>query len=65
MNVVQWPPMKQYERGLITLDELVEMDPSLDAVWVSEQWRLIEEAYQRYARLGVSGREYGLEIEGL
>jgi len=38
-----WTPMEQYEKGLISLDELVEKDPMVDCLWVDGERAKIDQ----------------------
>jgi hypothetical protein len=42
--------LKDYERGLVTLDEVVdEIGPLLEPKWVERQRRLLAENHRKYA----------------
>lgn len=41
-------PKQLFEKGLYTLEEVIEMDPDLSPEWIAEQERLIEENRQKY-----------------
>jgi hypothetical protein len=45
----KYTPIQLYEKGIYTLDEIIEMVPDLDPEWVAEQERLIEENHKKYA----------------
>ena len=45
----KYSPRQLYDKGLYTLEELIEMDPNLDPEWIEEQERLIEENHKKYA----------------
>jgi hypothetical protein len=48
----KYTPIQLYDRGIYTLDEIIEMVPDLDPEWVAEQERLIEENHKKYENWG-------------
>ena len=48
MPILNLTPIELYNRGIYTLDELIEMVPDLDPDWVEEQMQLIEDNHAKY-----------------
>lgn len=44
----KYTPMELYEKGLYTLEEVIEMDPNITPEWIEEQERRIEAAWARF-----------------
>jgi hypothetical protein len=40
--------LQLYDRGILTLDELIELEENLDPDWVEEQRQLIEDNHVRF-----------------
>ena len=48
MPILNLTPIELYNRGIYTLDEIIEMVPDLDPDWIEEQLQLIEANHIRF-----------------